>query len=375
MNAEEVRIAANALKEKWGLRNNKFKAWYDIILQVDELKQDDMESAVTNEARSLYNLALTMLSQDIPHRIPIDKLSPEDIEATSTIEDFLTTVWRSTQRRYRRRGEQSAYDTLIKYVLITGWYSIFSPIWEDGLAVEVWNPAEVFPDYGEDGLTAVVHVYSLIGKKALERAKVKGWSTPTNITPKQMIVVTDYWYIEDGQAHNAVLFDREAVKPDTTEAFTEIPIFTGPVAGLPDKGTITDNINFQEHFGESIVATNEKLYKLYNKQWTFALQLLRDTANPRWFEQSAGGEAIINPADLFKRGAVFRGGIQDSINPLPVPALPVELRTDRFDVQQMLQRGGVSFAAYGSAMTAMSGYLMSQITSSVKSATKGYSTT
>lgn len=361
------------LKRDWSNRDAKFKEWYNLLLQKDELEEKDMESFVSNDPRTLYNFSLQMLDQPMNHRIPVAEKSSTDITATSEIETYMDTVWRDIEKKYRRRGDQSFYITLIKFILATGWYAVFAPITNDMVTAEAWNPIEVYPDFGDDELTQCAHIYNVSATAARRKIQRNGWLMPANLRTVGNMDIYDYWRFNDeGKAANSVVIDTHLVKPETPDLFEQIPIFISPVAGLPDKGSIGTKIQSQQHIGEGIVATNEQLYKRYNKQWTFATQLLRDVAQPRWFERSAGTEAILRPEDMFKRGGVFRGGLQDTIEPLPVPPIPVELRTDRFDVQQMLQRGGFSWAVYGNVMQAISGYLMSQIASSVKSALKPY---
>jgi len=138
-------------------------------------------------------------------------------------------------------------------------------------------------------------------------------------------------------------------------------IFISPVGGLPDRGAIDSK--WQEHFGESIVATNEELTKNYNKMITFAQQLMRDTANPRWFERSSGDTPILREEDLFKRGAIFRGAVGEDVGPLAVPPIPVELRTMLFDYQNMLQRGMFPWAIFGNIQMQMSYLAMANVAS------------
>ena len=90
------------------------------------------------------------------------------------------------------------------------------------------------------------------------------------------------------------------------------------------------------------------------------MQLLRDTAQARWVEKSSG-EPKIKPEDIFKRGAVFHLGMGESLESLPMPPIPIELRAILFDVATMRQKGSLPDALYGGVERAISGYLMQQI--------------
>jgi hypothetical protein len=96
------------------------------------------------------------------------------------------------------------------------------------------------------------------------------------------------------------------------------------------------------------------------------LQLLRDTAQPRIFERSRSGKAIVRPEDVFRRGAIFRGGLDDSVDFMATPPIPLELRSTQLDLEAMMQRGGPNWALYGSVTGQMTSYVMSQIAASAE---------
>lgn len=363
MNESKVYKAVDTLQGFWSERNKAFKEWYDIILMTDKLKTEDMESFAGNDPRTFYNMSLHLLRGRIPHRIPMETIKDEELDDATEVEGFLEYAWGQQDRKYRERGMQSWLWYFVSLLISTGWYSVFGMADDVECIAEVWNPAEVFPEFSEDGLVQVAKKYTMTGPAAAAKIALKKWpykgSTAGNVT------VRDLWYYEGTSVINAIMMENTFVKPPTSHSeFERIPVLIGPVAGLPDKGSIMSGGKWQKNFGESIVATNEQMYNQYNKQRSFSNQLLRDTAQPRWFERSASGE-ILQEDKMFKRGGVFKGGPGDEILPLPVPAIPVELRTDRFDDQGMIQRGSIPWAIQGNLQGQMSGYLMSQISSAV----------
>lgn len=361
------------LKSAWGLRNTRFKEWYNMLLMKDELAQKDMESFVSNDPRTAYNLALHLLSsQPIPHRIPINKLQSEQMESAGLVETFLTHAWEDVAERHRRRGRQFWVRELTSFILATGWYAVIAMATDEGCVAEIWNPADVYPQYSEDGLDRVVHIYSMQPEALNRKIRLKGWSVPNKITSPQNVY--NYWkYDDSGYVVNHIIIGNQVVIPSVPGiSFERIPIFVGPVGGLPDMGSITPGKEWRAQIGQSIISTNETVYKYLNKHWTFSLQLLRDTAQPRWFERSRSGEAIMKPEDVFKRGTIFRGAPDDSIEALAVPPIPVELRSDRLDMEAMLQRGGPPYALYGNLQQAMSAYLMAQVSAAAQQVFKPY---
>lgn len=362
----------DALKSFWAPRATKFKEWYKMLQMVDELKQDDMESFVSNDPRTAYNLALHLLTaQSIPHKIPLNELTPEELTHAPEIENFLTRAWKDVYGKHRRKGRQSWLRELVSYIVGVGWYSVFAIATDEGCYAEIWNPAEVFPKFGEDGLESCVHIYESEPATLNKKIRERGWQFKEKVTRKD--TVRDYWkYDENGRAANYIMIGRELATPSSTTELDTIPLFVSPVGGLPDMGSIMTGSTWKKEIGQALIAANEPIYKSLNKHWTFSLQLLRDTAQPRWFEKSRGANAIMKPEDVFKRGSIFRGTPEDSIEALSVPPIPVELRSDRLDMEAMLQRGGPPYSLYGNIQQAMSAYLMAQVSEAAQQTFRPY---
>lgn len=378
MDARELKQRCTDIEGKWSNRNAKFKDWYELILQKDKLAQEDMESFVGNDPRTYYNVAVHMLATKITHRIPSENLDSSEIGDATEIEAMLDHAWKQIDRIYRFRGKQSWMWNFVSLMLATGWYSVFHMATDAEIIAEVWHPAEVYPEFddGGDGLVLVTRTYSVTLDQAKRKAALGKWTLPQGLAVGNRTLRNVWWY-DGGKVMHAVLLDNEFVKSPKPggEPFDEIPVLVSPVGGLPDTGAImktkVKGEDWTEHWGEGVVATNEKMYDQYNRSRSWSNQLLRDTANPRWFERSQGGD-ILRPEDMFKRGAIFRGGPGDEIMPLPVPALPIEIRTDRFDDQAMIQRGSISWALQGNIQGQMSGYLWTQMASQIQGALKPY---
>jgi hypothetical protein len=386
------------LEKYWAARNNKMKTWYKLIQMLDELKTEKMESFVGNDPRSMYNLVLHLLDAPvIPHRLrDVDTESYEAAAAGAEISKFLDIAWEDVGQKFRHSGpRQSLKRSLIGLLISTGWYSVWACIGDDGQAawVDLWNPAETFPLWdGDQGLSEVAHIYSCspVKAKSLYRLLKPGEDMGRIIGDQ---VVYDYWWTEISsvfpytvEIYNAVVVANNLLKFTSTR-FKCIPVYVAPVGGLPDTGTIlSDNQEntkdfaagslgherWKEEIGQAVVATNENIYRSWNKWWTFSLQLLRDTAQPRIFERSRSGKAIVKPEDIFRRGAVYRGGPDDSVDFLVPPAMPLELRSTQLDLEAMMQRGGVSWALYGNVTGDITAYVMSQIAASANQVMRPY---
>lgn len=371
-NARDIITSCNTLKTFWSPRNRKMKSWYKLIEMVDELAQEKMESFVGNDPRASYNLILGMLDQKIPHRIPAKDLTPQLVTVASELGGIFDVAWEDIFSRYRRRGRYWLRD-FIGFLLATGWYSVFSIMSLDGsrCLAEIWNPATVFQNW-DDELVEGAHIFTCSPMEARRMIARTGWNLAP---PKYKLTAYDYWRLDDaGRAFNSIVLGTTLVKPETWEPrLKRIPIFTAPVGGLPDTGLLSDiGDKWKEEIGQSIVATNENIYRSWNKWWSMSTQLLRDTAQARIKEKSRSGKPIVKPEDVFRRGAIFRMTPEEDVSFMVPPPIPVELRASQLDMEAMMQRGGPSWAMYGAVQQQLSAYVMSQISTSVAHMAKPY---
>ena len=356
------------LKDLWKSRNKKIGDWYGILELQDRLQQDQMESVVSNDPRTFYNTALHLLSPNIPHRIPVEGLDKEGTAWATSIERAITGRWSVIDREYRRRGRKSWMEYLTGLLLVTGWYSVLNMATSDKLIAEVWNPVEVFPDWSGDGLESVAHMFTIDSRQGKKMFDRRGWDYPVSLRNKDLEVF-DLWEIGDKGVINVTVIGGIIVKPETVEPFKEIPILVGPAGGLPDDGPINSitrsnpvggRRNWREEIGQSILATNEGMYYQQNRIITFMQQILRDTAQPKYFEKSRGGTSILSEESLNKRGAIFRLGEGDDIGTIAMPGIPVELTSLIGSYEQMIQRGSLPHALSGQVQNIPLG-LMSQV--------------
>mgnify|MGYP001580252003 CR=1 FL=1 len=394
------------LKSFWSPRDEAMKRWYKMIEMIDELKTEKMESFVGNDPRALYNLVLHLLDTDVPHRIKdYDSVDPEIVVAVASVSKFFKTAWTDIQRNYRKTNpRQGLQRTSLGFMLATGWYADFAMVTDSGDRCydEPWNPIDVYPMWDATlGLSEVAHIYTCSPLQAINMCKKNGWTLTTNYAQWKASVgrgikVYDYWWIELDDIFpfaksiwNAIVIDTVLVKYERTR-FKRMPIYVAPVGGLPDMGSLSEGVlptysstlklqtqetnpeRWKAELGQSIIATNENIYRTWNKWWSFSLQLLRDTAQPRTFERSRSGKAIVKSEDIFRRGAIFRGGPDDTVEFIGTPPIPLELRSTQLDLEAMMQRGGVSWSMYGNVQGQLTAYVMSQIAASANQVMKPF---
>ena len=369
----------SALKMFWHKRDEKFKDWYEQIRMVDTLAQKDMESFVGNDPRASFNLVTTILNQRIPHRLPHDRLTSDQVGPAARLSTMFDVIWDNITTTYRQRG-QYYQDQIVKNMLATGWYSIIliPSKMGDFFASEAWAPTTVYPRWS-DVLSECAHIFCP-GKAAIERMAARnGWVLRQD--PTATTEVRDYWYIEHFGSrlivHNATMVGMDMVKPDTIDMrFKRIPIFIFPLGGLPDLGDMAKRgfEDWKAEIGQSFIATNENVYKTVNKWWTFMIQILRDTAQAKTFEQTASPNQLVQPENWNRRGAHYKLGPSDTIGYIQPPAIPVELRSLQLDLEAMEQRGGPNWSMFGSVQQRMTAYAMAQIVATTNQMAKPYHT-
>lgn len=362
--AKYVIDAAYELKTYWYPREQNFEEHYDLITLKDDLKQVGMESFVGNDPRTLYQRALQLLtSNEIYHKIPVEGLNEAQISATTVVEDHLGGVWRDINRAYRLRGRMPWVKEMASFLLLTGWYAVTAlfNIDKGTLVSEVWNPAEVYPEYGDDGLIRCVHQYKRSVAQAKSLCRLNGWPTDF-LPPVGNVTVYDYWEMTDNGPANAVVMETTLVKDLVPLGLSQIPVIVGAVAGIPDRGSIKlGDADWKKFLGEGLLAANVPIYKNFNRQATFMQQILRDTATPRWKEYSTRDYIIDDPDMLTKRGTIIHMTPDEDIRPVEVPPIPVEVQSMLFQLQNMGQRGGFPWSMYGNVQQEISGYLNAQI--------------
>ncbi len=374
MTARDMITKCGKLRSNWSVRDQKIRDWYDIIFQKDKLAQEGMESVVANDPRTGYNLGKHLLTSSIvSNKIESEGLTPEEIASTSYLEDYATKRWIAEEKRHRRIGKQGFNSKIVGYMLATGWYAIFSMVTEDRIWSEIWNPIEVYPEFGDEGIIEVANIFSMNPIQSNRKVKMMGWEVRQPFTHNTNLY--NYWgYDDDGDAVNGIVLGSEYVKePEKDVAINRLiqklgepilPVSISPVGGLPDEGSIMRNKDWQKNFGEAIVATNEQMELVYNKMLSFIQQSARNAAQARWYEKTSGDTQILTEENTDKWGAIFRLGPNDEIGFIQPPTIPVELRTAMFEYSNMRQRGLFPAVLHGNLQQQLSYLAMANVASS-----------
>ncbi len=357
---EYITQRCNSLKSNWSTRTKKFEEWYDILLLNDDLEQPGMESVVSNDPRTAFNLAKHLLTtMTIADKIPSEELPPGIISFTSYWEKYISQRWIEQERRYRKIGRQSWLSEAVAWLLCTGWYSIFSMVTDKEIWAEVWSPAECFQNFGPEGLVEHAHIYTLSKVAANKKLKAMNWQLSAPIRG-DFTNVYDHWTFDaNGAIVNAVVIDGQFAKVPQVDVNVSkvgsLPIFTSPAGGLPDTGGIkTKAKEWQRHYGESIIGTNENLIFNYNKMRSFLQQAARTAAQPHYLELSQGETPIATDELMDRWGSVLHGSPGESVTVIQPPVIPVELSSIMFRYDNELQRGAFPSSVFGNVQQQMS---------------------
>ncbi|MFA5384152.1 MAG: hypothetical protein WC364_05735 [Eubacteriales bacterium] len=370
MYPSEIINKCTYLRDCWTTRKKKFEDWFSILLLEDKLAQEGMESVVSNDPKTGYNLAKHLLtSMVIADKISNDDLSPEYMPATAYMERYMAIRWKDQERRYRSIGRQSWMGELVGWMLSLGWYSVFAMVDEKEVWAEVWSPYDCFPAFGPDGLVEHARIYTLPASAANKKIKQMNWQDKVPRAFTVDVTFYDYWgYDLDGDIVNAIvadnLFVKNPVKDMAVNKVGRLPIFSSAVGGLPDMGSIMKGNKWQEHYGESIVATNEDLTLQYNKMRSFMQQAARTAAQPHWLELSTGDTPIATDELMNRWGSVLHGSPGEDVRSLSGVSIPIEITNALMVYRDELQRGLFPASLFGLIQQQISYLTMANIASS-----------
>jgi hypothetical protein len=363
MEAARLNRDVDDLARSWSARATSFRKWYRLIELYNDLKQDKMESVISSDPRTAFNMAAWLLTpQTSNFRVDDSNMTDLQIASLPRVEAYVDG--QLTQARYRSRGTLfgDIITRAIRMMLATGWYCIFSAPSDNGWALSVWNPASAFPEYDGDGnLIRLARRYTITADEANRKVVTEGWIPPSRPFTRD-VTVRNLWRSYYGLVSFQASMDNHLAQPESLTLLRRIPVYTAPVAGLPDDGSITGDSSWRGEVGQSLVAAVLDIGKNLDKTLTYIQQLGRDTANPRWMEESESGNIIQYPDQVYERGAVFKGKVGEKVYPVAPASIPPDLRMHEFDLHGQWQRGTFSDISYGNLTQQVSAVLMSQVT-------------
>lgn len=360
MNKQEIKSTISELKQNWYWRNNKFEEWLDILNLEDKYKTQGMESYVSNEPRTFLNMAMYLLTAgEMRHMVGIEQDDPISLESQSRVDRACQYMWRRIDDKRRRGGAYPVRQERGFNLLLFGWYAEKSYYDKDTntFNVVLWPPANVYPKYEDDMMTAVVHEYKLDVKAAVRKARENNWQYEPKIRNGE-VTLQDFFYLDDdpNYYYNVVLIEDEPVTPVTLR--DDVLLLVAPVGGFPEKALQRDYVH-QANIGQGIFADISEAYDALNKWATYQMQILREVTEQQWLETSAGAPKI-DPDKLRQSGAVFQLNPGESLEPIQKPPPPIELSATIMSLRRDIAKSSFTDLVYGMAEQAISGLAATQ---------------
>lgn len=364
MTEVQVMTDITTLKRFWYERNVKFKEWYEILVLMDLLKTANMESYVSNEPQTFYNMAHYLLTKgEISHTTSIETESAIELDRRAKVHRGCSYMWKTIDHDRQLSGNPPYLDELAFYLLVLGWYSTVMAFNKNTglIKTQLWSPYDVYPRYSNNMMSACVHSYQITGQEAKDKASDNGWAyKPLGATPLS-VTLDDYFKILDGGLWNMILINSKDVTGWVERP--EMKLLVAPVGGFPDRGSLTKSgKDWRKLAGRGIFEVNQGVSSSFNKWKSMVAQILRDTAQPITQEFSATPQAT--PEQLRERSALFHYAPgEQGLQRLPPPAIPIEIQANLLELRRELQKGGFSDAVYG-MVEGQPGYALSLLASS-----------
>lgn len=361
----KIKTDITNLQTFWGQRNKKFNDWYELLTLIDNLSTKGLESYVSNEPQTFYNMAHYLLTRgELSHGIPIPSESALDLDKRARVHRGCEYNWLTIDRDRQMGGQMPFLDELGHYLLSLGWYSlIYYFDKETGLLrTQIWNPYDTYPRFADGKLVACVHSYKVPMEEAIIKADAnEGWNYVPPANPTGEVMIDDYWRFEDGVPYNIVLIGGKPVHEWVDRP--EMEVLVSPVGGFPNKGSLgKKKANWTRLTGRSIFEVNQKVFDSFNKWKTMVSQILRDTAQP--IIQEFSSEEKATPEQVRERGGLFHYSPTDrGLERVPPAAIPIEIQAHLMEMRRELMKGGFNDAVYG-MMEGESGYALSALASS-----------
>lgn len=342
------------LKAAWSQRDTRIREMYGLRRLEDKLKTQGYDSAVTNDPKNMIKLAVYLLAAlPVRHSIP-SLLDKAEQEKNAVCERALESLWREKDQEQRLVGRKPWRWELADLLCMTGWYSVVvdvqagekkSPVF----IAEIWNPARVYPEWGDTGLAALLYEYELTERGLNARAQRLDWDLtvlpPVSSTPIHNVRLL--FKVDNEMVLQSISVDGKLVVTERETKYKAIPVLVGAANGEGLFGGFERaDTNWAEHFGESLLESNAAVFGFYNKWMTYHLQLARDAAMGL-IKHTGGVRGSVTKEDV-KSGRILDMAPGEDVIKMPSQNIPYDLQVILRNFQEQLQRGGFPWTLFGS---------------------------
>ncbi len=371
--ANEIRLRVDQLSNLWRGRNTKMKEWYNLIRLDNHLAQQGMESVISPDPRTSFNMASWLLTPKV-WSFEFDKssLSEDEARVASQVEGGLNKEFMRIERSRRSGLFGSFLHQVMRNFLSTGWVSFIT--WPgEPWRYQAWNPATVFPEYDDRGnMIECGRKYSISPRQANLKIATEGWIPPVKPFTSVQVVRNLWVFAGDEWWMGASIGDHTARELSPVGTPFQ-PIYCVPGGGLPDDGSLNDT-SWRAEIGQAVVAVVLDFQKNYDKMLTYMQQLLKDTANPKYIERLHGA-GVLTPENIYARGSIYTIEPGEDIYTLSGDSPPVDLRGHSLDLKSQLGRAQFPDISFGNFTQQVSAFLMSNATAATQQVLDPFRTT
>lgn len=347
----KLKNEADKLIKRWEVRNQRIEAWYKLRRLKDEWraknKQSSLPNFVSNAPLGYFNVARHMLASNPPRpHMEMGDDPAVDQHEKAVGEALVLSIIRQLDERNQRAGKLAWRVEMADQILM-GWLNVFVGVFkkEDGspdFRADIWDNLTVFPEWDEQGLVRVAHIYRLNRAAAEAKAKqfgkegkidLSGFARENGIPILGLrrrdnadFQVIDLWS-RDGDviSHGMTLNGGELLADDE---IIELRGKAIPVLSLPVQGESRTEPNPEEDSATfmmaSILAPIERNTKDFNDWVTMIMQTAWRKSKLHYFDKTEDAQGAIEEDDLTKGASVIHLELNEEVGALRDPELPRE---------------------------------------------------
>lgn len=364
---EQIDDKVTRITGKWIPRDNRMDE--DLSLyRLEEQVEGSGEVIQKNTPYVVVEKAANMLASQTP-TIQVIPPTPDDKENAQKIENFLRWSWTKWNRTWRRSQLQgSLQHAMAHFLCLRGWASF--RIWYDSeidpaldlpIRVKLFDPRQVYPEFGDSGLLYVVHKYwTTYGelKDEWEEA-AKEFDEEDD---EEAVEVTEYY---DDWFH-AISVDGAYIKKPTAHEYGFVPwvIVTGN--GSPVRATSVDQTSWVEDVGVPIFHGIKSSYASLNRLLSQLATQVANAANPAsLYYYDPNQDKLPQPLDYTAGTTNWLLYDRERVEPLLLNPNPNDVGPVIDSLIDDIQKGTLPNVLWGQGGTE-TGFLMSMMTDAAR---------
>jgi hypothetical protein len=281
LSEEDIIDRCSRIVAFWIERDNRMDE--DLSLyRLDEEAQGDGEVIQKNTPYVVVEKAANMIATQTP---TIQVIPPKEMQKDESqkVEDFLRWSWDKKNKRWRRSQIQGSFrHAMAHFLCLRGWAAArmwfdpeVDPATDNPIRAKLFDPRQVYPQFGDDNLLYVVHKYwTTYGelKDDWEEAEKEFDEQDDDV----QVEVTEYY---DDWYHSIQVAGTFVKKPTAHEyGFVPWVIVTG--AGSPIRATSNDQNSWVSDVGVSIFHGIKSSYAALNRILSQMATQVANAANP-----------------------------------------------------------------------------------------------